>query len=76
MVSVAQLVEHRVVVPVVVGSSPIAHPSPLSGKNSKIQVPHLRPSDYGRLRSKASATERGQAISKQTLNFNFQFTDY
>ncbi len=27
VVSVAQLVEHRIVVPVVVGSSPIVHPS-------------------------------------------------
>lgn len=29
MVSVAQLVEPRIVIPVVVGSSPIVHPSPL-----------------------------------------------
>lgn len=31
MVAVAQLAERRVVVPVVVGSKPIRHPSPGSG---------------------------------------------
>jgi hypothetical protein len=31
MVAVAQLVESRIVIPVVVGSSPISHPTPSSG---------------------------------------------
>ena len=32
MVAVAQLVESRIVIPVVVGSSPISHPTELAGK--------------------------------------------
>ena len=35
MVGVAQVVEHWVVAPVVVGSSPITHPTSLNGKGGK-----------------------------------------
>jgi hypothetical protein len=35
MVAVAQLVESRIVIPVVVGSSPISHPTSLSVKEYK-----------------------------------------
>jgi hypothetical protein len=47
MVSVAQLVEPRIVVPVVVGSSPIAHPIPEDGgqrtdDSSRIALTHNR----------------------------------
>jgi hypothetical protein len=36
MVGVAQLVEHRVVAPVVVGSSPITHPTPKKSRDLKV----------------------------------------
>jgi hypothetical protein len=43
MVSVAQLVEPRVVIPVVVGSSPIVHPNPRFGRSSpRLWVYRLR----------------------------------
>ena len=35
MVGVAQLVEPRIVIPVVVGSSPIVHPNPVAGRLAK-----------------------------------------
>ena len=38
MVSVAQLVEPRIVIPVVVGSSPIVHPSNYVGKMASIDL--------------------------------------
>lgn len=38
MVTVAQLVESRIVIPVVVGSSPISHPK-FSNKNSSLAQP-------------------------------------
>ena len=36
MVAVAQLVESRIVIPVVVGSSPISHPSFLNALNQQL----------------------------------------
>ena len=36
MVSVAQLVERRIVIPVVVGSIPIAHPTHATGTRRKL----------------------------------------
>ena len=38
MVGVAQLVEPRVVIPVVVGSSPIVHPNPPSVVNRVVAI--------------------------------------
>ena len=60
MVGVAQLVEPRVVIPVVVGSSPIVHPNPAMG--------------FDRTRAKASplaAIDDGplaQLVEQETLN--------
>ena len=41
MVAVAQLVESRIVIPVVVGSSPISHPTSLSVKSICAKVAEL-----------------------------------
>jgi hypothetical protein len=39
MVGVAQLVEHRIVIPVVVGSSPIVHPNFTTARRGPDTVP-------------------------------------
>ena len=39
LVTVAQLAEHRVVVPKVAGSSPVGHPDKIPAKRRKAKVP-------------------------------------
>ena len=46
LVTVAQLAEHRVVVPKVAGSSPVGHPSKVPAKHRKIKDLWSRPEAF------------------------------
>ena len=43
LVTVAQLAEHRVVVPKVAGSSPVGHPGEVAAKYEKTEPPGTKP---------------------------------
>ena len=62
MVDVAQLVEHRIVVPTVVGSKPIIHPT--KGPSSKGKIPGFDPGDPG-------SNPRGPAKQKTALKKSY-----
>jgi hypothetical protein len=71
MVDVAQLVEPRVVIPVVVGSSPIVHPNFLAAtrgvRPQAIQIPSTRTRMPSGRRARAATTPEWRDCSMHIL---------
>ena len=64
MVAIAQLVEHRIVIPVVAGSSPVGHPKVLTLKSNDLGVFRFKTSEYSRRVGRDQVSRASQNITR------------